>query len=74
MTIFGTDLAMQLRSQKFKGLVIIRSANSSASDFDFYVSTRAVDSCAGKSESHKELAARIEHIYSHRISRFGEKP
>jgi uncharacterized protein YjaG (DUF416 family) len=63
VTILGTNLAIELREQDFHGLVIIRSANSSSSDFDYYMSTGAIDACAGKSESHKDLLSRIQASY-----------
>ena len=59
-TVLGTDLAVKLREHSFRGLIIIRSANSNSTDFEFYMSTRAVDFCVGKSESHKDLAAKIK--------------
>mmetsp|Transcript_30277 Transcript_30277/g.39050 ORF Transcript_30277/g.39050 Transcript_30277/m.39050 type:complete len:108 (-) Transcript_30277:155-478(-) len=62
-TILGTDLAKELKDNHFKGLVVIRSANSSSSDFDQYMSTGVVDFCVGKSESHKDLAERIQARY-----------
>mmetsp|Transcript_729 Transcript_729/g.906 ORF Transcript_729/g.906 Transcript_729/m.906 type:complete len:735 (+) Transcript_729:145-2349(+) len=62
-TILGTDLAKELKDNHFKGLVVIRSANSSSSDFDQYMSTGVVDFCVGKSESHKDLASRIQNAY-----------
>jgi hypothetical protein len=60
VTVYGTDIARQLRERNFHGMIIIRSANSSSADFDYYVSTGSVDLCAGKSETHKDLAARIK--------------
>jgi len=62
-TILGTDLAKELKDNHFKGLVVIRSANSSSSDFDHYMSTGVVDFCVGKSESHKDVASRIQNAY-----------
>jgi len=63
VTVLGTDLAVELKRFNFNGLVVIRSANSSSSDFDQYMSTGVVDFCVGKSESHKDLASRIQNAY-----------
>eukprot|EP00615_Pteridomonas_danica_P000953 CAMPEP_0114331592 /NCGR_PEP_ID=MMETSP0101-20121206/2514_1 /TAXON_ID=38822 ORGANISM="Pteridomonas danica, Strain PT" /NCGR_SAMPLE_ID=MMETSP0101 /ASSEMBLY_ACC=CAM_ASM_000211 /LENGTH=546 /DNA_ID=CAMNT_0001461975 /DNA_START=953 /DNA_END=2593 /DNA_ORIENTATION=- len=63
VTVLGTDLAVELKRFNFNGLVVIRSANSSSSDFDQYMSTGVVDFCVGKSESHKDLASRIQNFY-----------
>ena len=65
MTVLGTDLAVELRKYNYQGLVIIRSANSSTSDFESYMASEAVNACVGKSESHKDLAARIRNIYQY---------
>eukprot|EP00614_Pseudopedinella_elastica_P001301 CAMPEP_0172609764 /NCGR_PEP_ID=MMETSP1068-20121228/29678_1 /TAXON_ID=35684 /ORGANISM="Pseudopedinella elastica, Strain CCMP716" /LENGTH=531 /DNA_ID=CAMNT_0013413345 /DNA_START=45 /DNA_END=1640 /DNA_ORIENTATION=+ len=62
-TVFGTDLASELRSNNFDGLVFIRSANSSKQDCEFYLSTGSVDGCLGKAESHKDIASNITRLY-----------
>jgi hypothetical protein len=48
--ILGTDLSSDLRAQNFNGLVVIRSANSSAEDFENYMRNGDVDVCIGNEE------------------------
>jgi FixJ family two-component response regulator len=73
ITILGTDLAIKLRDEKFSGMVIIRSANSSVDDFKYYMSTGAIDLCVSKSGPNKELAVQIESAYALRVLRRGKK-
>lgn len=62
-TVYGTDLALKLRQHLYQGLILIRSANSTNSDFEFYKSNGAIDACLNKSQTHKELKNQIEKIY-----------
>ena len=57
--ILGTDLSSDLRAQNFNGLVVIRSANSSAEDFENYMRNGDVDVCIGKHGSHSDIAELI---------------
>jgi hypothetical protein len=53
--VLGTKLAMDLRSESFEGLILIRSANSTKEDVAGYLRTGAVDGCLGKDQGSKEL-------------------
>ena len=55
----GTKLAIDLRSRNFKGLILIRSANSTEADVAGYLQTGAVDSCLGKEQGNGKLVASI---------------
>ena len=63
VTVYGTDLALELRARHFKGLVIIRSANSSKEDHEHYMLGGAVDGCLGKAESYLSTARLIRAAY-----------
>mmetsp|Transcript_2374 Transcript_2374/g.5152 ORF Transcript_2374/g.5152 Transcript_2374/m.5152 type:complete len:168 (+) Transcript_2374:1917-2420(+) len=63
VTVYGTDLATELRARRFEGLIIIRSANSSKEDRESYMLGGAVDGCLGKAESHKSTARLIREAY-----------
>jgi hypothetical protein len=58
-TIFGTEVALELRKQGYKGLVFIRSANVSVQDCSAYMSTGGVDACLGKNVNYKDMANMI---------------
>jgi hypothetical protein len=68
-TILGTDLAHDLRARGFRGLVLIRSANSSTEDAEEYLRDGAVDCCLGKTQSHKDMSASIMAAYMSRKTR-----
>jgi hypothetical protein len=68
-TILGTDLAHDLRARGFRGLVLIRSANSSTEDAEEYLRDGAVDCCLGKTQSHKDMSASILAAYMSRKTR-----
>jgi DNA-binding response OmpR family regulator len=57
--VLGTNLAEDLRSRNFEGLILIRSANSTKEDVAGYMRTGAVDGCLGKDQGSKELVADI---------------
>jgi hypothetical protein len=57
--VLGTKLAKDLRIRDFKGLILIRSANSTKSDMATYLRTGAVDGCLGKDNGSKELVMDI---------------
>lgn len=61
--ILGTDIAHNLRVHHFKGLVLIRSANSSVTDRENYLSSGEVDGCLGKAQSPSELVRSIAKVY-----------
>jgi hypothetical protein len=57
--VLGTNLAEDMRSRNFKGLVLIRSANSTKEDCAGYLQSGAVDGCLGKDQGSEELVAEI---------------
>jgi len=64
--VLGTDIARDLRKRDYNGLIIIRSANSSAEDKEKYYARGDVDFCVGKASSNKELAKSIAGAYHDR--------
>jgi len=62
----GTKLAIDLRSRNFKGLILIRSANSTEADVAGYLQTGAVDSCLGKDQGNGKLVASIGSAFHHK--------
>eukprot|EP00614_Pseudopedinella_elastica_P003747 CAMPEP_0172604884 /NCGR_PEP_ID=MMETSP1068-20121228/25136_1 /TAXON_ID=35684 /ORGANISM="Pseudopedinella elastica, Strain CCMP716" /LENGTH=684 /DNA_ID=CAMNT_0013407111 /DNA_START=159 /DNA_END=2213 /DNA_ORIENTATION=+ len=70
MTMYGTDLAHDLRStHAFGGLVLIRSANSSEDDRKGYMKSEEVDGCLGKDQSHKEMVQSLRVAYAEKRQR-----
>eukprot|EP00615_Pteridomonas_danica_P014739 CAMPEP_0114406222 /NCGR_PEP_ID=MMETSP0102-20121206/21026_1 /TAXON_ID=38822 ORGANISM="Pteridomonas danica, Strain PT" /NCGR_SAMPLE_ID=MMETSP0102 /ASSEMBLY_ACC=CAM_ASM_000212 /LENGTH=531 /DNA_ID=CAMNT_0001572073 /DNA_START=418 /DNA_END=2013 /DNA_ORIENTATION=+ len=63
-TVLGTDIARELRVRKFRGLVLIRSANSSELDAQEYMADGSVHGTLGKAESHQDMAAKICFAYA----------
>jgi hypothetical protein len=63
LLVLGTDIAHELRIRHYKGLVLIRSANSSAVDCESYLSSGEVDGCLGKAQSHSDLVRSITQAY-----------
>jgi hypothetical protein len=61
--VYGTDLAKQLRSHGYGGLLILRSANMEASDIEEYMRDGAIDECLGKAGSSQEVARGIRKAY-----------
>ena len=57
--MLGTELAKDLRCRDFRGLILIRSANSTKMDVATYLRTGAVDGCLGKDNGSKELVIDI---------------
>lgn len=66
-TIHGTDLALKLRTSGFKGLIVLRSGNSSVQNIQEYTASGAVDACLGKDGNHRELAAQILAAYARKF-------
>mmetsp|Transcript_1599 Transcript_1599/g.3216 ORF Transcript_1599/g.3216 Transcript_1599/m.3216 type:complete len:97 (-) Transcript_1599:294-584(-) len=63
-TVYGTDLADQLRSHGFAGLILIRSANAGDADCTDHRLSGAVDGCISKDGSNKDLVASIRKEYA----------
>lgn len=61
--MYGTDIADDLRSRNFSGVVLIRSANASQTDRSAYMRSGAVDGCIGKDDSHVKVVDRIRHVF-----------
>lgn len=61
--VLGTDIAADLRLKNFPGLILIRSANSSAEDCKLYASTGVIDGVLGKAETHQDAARSICSAY-----------
>jgi len=69
-TVLGTDLALKLRARGFKGLVVLRTGNSSPHDVQAYMACGAVDECIGKDGNHRDLAALVFAAFSqHKVRR-----
>lgn len=49
--ILGTNLAKELRSRGYQGLILIRSADAAEDDEKIYKTGGAVDGCIGKNAS-----------------------
>jgi hypothetical protein len=58
-TVLGTVLANKLRSNGFKGIVVLRSADDAEDHQHDFMKDGAVDICVGKTQSMKELAETI---------------
>lgn len=69
-TVLGTNLALKLRARGFKGLIVLRTGNSSPHDVQAYMASGAVDECIGKDGNHRDLAALIFAAFSqHKVRR-----
>ena len=60
--MLGSDLAKQLRSQGFAGLILMRSA-SSLEDFAGCLESGVIDGCLGKETSNRTLCDEIKAAY-----------
>jgi len=61
--VYGTDIADDLRSRNFAGVVLIRSANASQTDRTAYMRSGAVDGCIGKDDSHVKVVESVRHVF-----------
>lgn len=59
----GTELARDLRTRGFRGVVLVRSANTSSEDIQGYMKGGLVTACFGKNGNNNELATEIRAVY-----------
>ena len=62
--MYGTDVAMTLKSRGFAGLILLRTGNSSLHEKEMYFATGAVDDIIAKDGNNKELANKIFEAYA----------
>jgi hypothetical protein len=67
-TIFGTDLAKELRQRNFAGVVCIRTANAEKSDVDAYMQSGGIDVCIGKQLATADVVSILSKAHSAKTS------
>ena len=63
-TVYGTDVALTLKTRGYNGLILLRTGNLSPEDKKTYMASGAVHGWLGKDTNHATTAAQILEEYS----------